>query len=93
MANKSDKNKLFDSSLFKGAFKQALIKLSPAKMIKNPVMFTVWIGTIVMAAVCIWIAIGEKSQGGLIYNIVVTAVLFITSTICKFCRSYCRSKR
>ena len=88
----SDKNKLFDSSLFKGAFKQAILKLSPAKMIKNPVMFTVWIGTIVMAAVCIWIILGEKNQGGLIYNIVVTAVLFITLLFANFAEAIAEAR-
>jgi K+-transporting ATPase ATPase B chain len=92
MSNKSDKNKLFDSSLFKVAFKQALVKLSPAKMIKNPVMFTVWVGTIVMAAVCIWIATGEKNQGGLIYNIVVTAVLFITLLFANFAEAIAEAR-
>ena len=92
MSNKSDKNKLFDSSLFKGAFKQALIKLSPAKMIKNPVMFTVWIGTIVMAAVCVWIALGEKNQGGLVYNVLVTAVLFITLLFANFAEAIAEAR-
>ncbi len=92
MPNKSDKNKLFESSLFKVAFKQAIVKLSPAKMIKNPVMFTVWVGTIVMAAVCIWIASGEKNQGGLIYNIVVTAVLFITLLFANFAEAIAEAR-
>lgn len=92
MSSKSDKNKLFDSSLFKGAFKQALVKLSPAKMIKNPVMFTVWIGTLVMAAVCIWIAVGEENQGGLGYNIVVTAVLFITLLFANFAEAIAEAR-
>ncbi len=34
------------------AIKQSFVKLSPRLMIKNPVMFTVEIGTIVMLAVC-----------------------------------------
>ncbi len=41
-------------------------------------MFTVWIGTIVMALVCFWIAQGEKSQGSLTYNLIITSILFLT---------------
>ena len=92
MSNKSDKNKLFESSLFKSAFQQSLVKLSPLKMIKNPVMFTVWIGTIVMAGVCIWIATGEKNQGGLLYNLVVTAVLFITLLFANFAEALAEAR-
>jgi len=34
-------------------------------------MFTVYIVTIVMFFVCLWIIGGEKSQGSLTYNIIV----------------------
>lgn len=78
MSKHKKQNKLFQASLINEALKQSFIKLSPVKMFRNPVIFTVWIGTLVMAAVCVWIATGEKSQGSLAYNIVVTAVLLIT---------------
>ncbi len=47
-------------------------------MFRNPVMFTVELGTFVMLGVCIWIAAGETSQGSLAYNALITAILFIT---------------
>ena len=47
-------------------------------MLKNPVMFTVYIGTLIMLGVCIWIAAGETSQGSLAYNLTIFGVLFIT---------------
>ncbi len=80
----SKNNKLFQSSLVKEALKQSFIKLSPTKMFRNPVMFTVWIGTLVMAGVCVWIATGETHQGSLAYNIIITAVLFITLLFANF---------
>ncbi|MDP4284356.1 MAG: potassium-transporting ATPase subunit KdpB [Bacteroidota bacterium] len=80
----SSNNKLFQSSLVKEALKQSFIKLSPAKMFRNPVMFTVWIGTLVMAGVCVWIATGETHQGSLAYNVIVTTVLFITLLFANF---------
>ena len=76
--SKNTNNKLFESGLMKEAVSQSFIKLSPKAMFRNPVMFTVYIGTLVMAAVCVWIAAGDKTQGSLAYNIIVTAILFLT---------------
>lgn len=81
---KGNQNNLFQAELVNEALKQSFIKLSPSKMFRNPVMFMVWIGTLVMAGVCIWIALGEKDQGSLIYNVIVTAVLFITLLFANF---------
>ena len=61
-------------------------------MFRNPVMFTVEIGTVIMLAVCIWIIIGEKTQGSFVYNIIVF-IVFSYIIVCQFCRSHCRSKR
>jgi K+-transporting ATPase ATPase B chain len=88
----SSNNKLFQSSLVKEALKQSFIKLSPAKMFRNPVMFTVWIGTLVMAGVCIWIITGETNQGTLTYNIIVTAVLFITLLFANFAEAIAEAR-
>ena len=70
--------KVFEPSLVKEAVGQAFVKLNPIILYRNPVMFTVEIGTAVMIAVCIWIATGETTQGSLGYNIIITAVLLIT---------------
>src|SRR5258707_4827118 len=53
-------------------------------MYRNPVMFSVDIGTAVMMGVCLWIIAGEKNQGSLVYNIVIFAVLFITLLFANF---------
>lgn len=81
---KGNQNNLFQADLVNEALKQSFIKLNPSKMFRNPVMFMVWIGTLVMAGVCVWIALGEQNQGSLIYNILVTAVLFITLLFANF---------
>ncbi|MEO8413225.1 MAG: potassium-transporting ATPase subunit KdpB [Ginsengibacter sp.] len=88
--NKS--NKLFQKELVQEALKETFVKLSPAKMFRNPVMFTVWIGTLVMAGVCIWIATGEQQQGSLTYNIIVTAVLFITLLFANFAEAIAEAR-
>ena len=84
--------RLFEPSLVKEAFKQSFIKLNPAIMFRNPVMFTVWVGTLVMAGVCVWIAGGEASQGGLTYNIIITAVLFITLLFANFAEAIAEAR-
>jgi potassium-transporting ATPase ATP-binding subunit len=90
---KRDTNKkLFQSSLISEAIKQSFMKLSPVKMFRSPVMFTVWIGTLVMAGVCVWIATGETNQGSLTYNIIVTAVLLITLLFANFAEAIAEAR-
>jgi len=89
---KENHNNLFQPELVNEALKQSFIKLNPSKMFRNPVMFMVWIGTIVMAGVCAWIATGEQNQGSLIYNIVVTAVLFITLLFANFAEAIAEAR-
>ena len=85
-------NKLFQKELVSEALKESFAKLSPAKMFRNPVMFTVWIGTLVMAGVCIWVATGENNQGSLSYNIIVTSVLFITLLFANFAEAIAEAR-
>ena len=92
MSKKDKSNKLFESSLVNEALRQAFVKLNPRIMFRNPVMFTVEIGTIVMFAVCIWIGMGEKAQGGLAYNIIVTFVLFITLLFANFAEAIAEAR-
>ncbi len=89
---KGNNNKLFQADLVNEALKQSFIKLNPAKMFRNPVMFMVWLGTIVMAGVCIWIAAGEQRQGSLLYNIIVTIVLFKTLLFANFAEAIAEAR-
>jgi len=85
-------NNLFQAELVNEALKQSFIKLHPAKMFRNPVMFMVWVGTFVMAGVCVWIALGEQNQGSLVYNVIVTAVLFITLLFANFAEAIAEAR-
>jgi potassium-transporting ATPase ATP-binding subunit len=89
---KTKSNKLFEASLVNTALKQSFIKLNPRIMFRNPVMFTVEICTAVMLAVCIWIMKGEKSQGGLAYNLIVFAVLFLTLLFANFAEAIAEAR-
>ena len=83
---------LFPRELVAGALRQSFIKLKPGVMARNPVMFTVYIGTLIMLAVCVWIGLGEKTQGSLAYNIVIFAVLFITLLFANFAEAIAEAR-
>lgn len=89
---KGNNNNLFQPELINEALKQSFRKLNPTTIFRNPVMFMVWVGTIVMAGVCVWIAMGEENQGSLIYNIIVTAVLFITLLFANFAEAIAEAR-
>lgn len=69
---------LFQKDLITDALKQSFIKLNPKMMIKNPVMFLVWVGTLVMFLVSIFTLTGATSQGSFAYNAVVCLILLLT---------------
>lgn len=85
-------NKLFDKVLVKEALKQSFVKLNPGILFRNPVMFTVEIGTAVMIAVCIWIMTGEKHQGSLAYNLIVSGILLLTLLFANFAEAIAEAR-
>jgi potassium-transporting ATPase ATP-binding subunit len=89
---KNRNSSLFPRDLMAEAFRQSFVKLKPAIMAKNPVMFTVYIGTIIMLCVCIWIFTGELSQGSLRYNIAIFAILLITVLFANFAEAIAEAR-
>lgn len=89
---KNDKNSLFDSHLLNTSIRQSFIKLNPIYLYRNPVMFTVEIGTFVMLVVCLLIAFGETQQGSLSYNLLVFSVLFITLLFANFAEAIAEAR-
>ena len=81
---KTTNNSLFQKDLMNEALKQSFIKLNPKLMFRNPVMFTVEIGTFVMLIVSLWVLTGEKSQGSFAYNFTVFLVLLLTLLFANF---------
>lgn len=78
---------VFDKEYISEAIKLAFIKLDPKQMIKNPVMFTVEIGTVIMLILTILIAINPSmnlNQGSIGYNLLITIILFITVLFANF---------
>jgi K+-transporting ATPase ATPase B chain len=87
------KNKtLFQKDLAIEALKKSFIKLNPKVMFRNPVMFTVEIGTAIMLLVCIWILFGEKSQGSFSYNFTIFIVLLLTLLFANFAEAIAEAR-
>ncbi|MES2775893.1 MAG: potassium-transporting ATPase subunit KdpB [Bacteroidota bacterium] len=90
--SKNNNTRLFEPALMKEAFAQSFVKLNPRIMFRNPVMFTVELGTIVMLIVCIWILTGEQSQGSFIYNLIVFLVLLLTLLFANFAEAIAEAR-
>ncbi|NLR59692.1 potassium-transporting ATPase subunit KdpB [Chitinophaga polysaccharea] len=86
-------NKLFPREQVMESLKQSFVKLHPKLMIKNPVMFTVEIGTAVMAIVALYtIFTGNREQGSVTYNIAIFAVLFLTVLFANFAEAIAEAR-
>jgi len=83
---------LFESKQVKEALVQSFVKLNPKMMIKNPVMFTVEIGTAIMFAVCISILMGATDQGSFIYNLIVFLILLATLLFANFAEAIAEAR-
>jgi len=83
---------LFPREIVSAAVKQSFVKLSPGAMFRNPVMFTVYIVTIVMLFVCIWVGMGERSQGSLVYNLAIFLILFVTVLFANFAEAVAEAR-
>src|SRR5471030_1367483 len=84
-------NKLFQGEQVNDALKQSFVKLDPRILIKNPVMFTVEIGTFVMLIVSIY-SFSNKGQGNFVYNVTVFAVLLLTVLFANFAEAIAEAR-
>lgn len=84
-------NKLFEPALVKNALKQSFIKLDPRAMVRNPVMFTVEIGTAVMAYVTIY-SISNPGQGSALYNFFIFLILLLTVLFANFAEAIAEAR-
>ena len=83
MKRKTD-TALFDAPLLREALVQSFVKLNPRLMFRNPVMFTVEIGTAVMLVVCLSVLMGNAGQGSLAYNLTIFMILLATLLFANF---------
>jgi K+-transporting ATPase ATPase B chain len=90
--NKNKSNSLFESKQVKEALVQSFVKLNPKVMFKNPVMFTVEIGTAIMFIMCIAILMGAQNQGSFIYNFIVFIILLLTLLFANFAEAIAEAR-
>lgn len=80
--------KMLDQEILKSSVKGAFVKLSPAYMIKNPVLFVVEIGFMITFILSIFPNLfGAASNSTRVYTIVVTMILLITILFANFAES------
>ncbi len=84
-------NKLFEPALVKTALKQSFIKLNPKVMLRNPVMFTVEIGTAVMLYVSIY-SFTHRGQGSSGYNFAIFITLLLTVLFANFAEAIAEAR-
>jgi K+-transporting ATPase ATPase B chain len=88
---KTKTNKLFESALVKAALKESFIKLNPKTMLRNPVMFTVEIGTVIMFVVSIY-SLTNKGQGSFAYNFAIFVILLLTVLFANFAEAIAEAR-
>lgn len=77
----------------KESFIQAFVKLNPAVQLKNPVMFTVAVGTAVMLAVtALSLVSPESDHGSFSYNFSVFALLLLTLLFANFAEAVAEAR-
>ena len=89
---KSDNKSLFQKDMVQTAFRESFVKLNPKVVFRNPVMFLVEIGTVVMLLVSIWTLTGEKSQGSFGYNFTVFIILLLTLLFANFAEAIAEAR-
>jgi K+-transporting ATPase ATPase B chain len=88
---KSTQNTLFQGDQVREALRHSFIKLDPRLLIRNPVMFTVEIGTVVMLVVTIF-SFSNTGQGSFGYNFTVFLVLLLTVLFANFAEAIAEAR-
>jgi K+-transporting ATPase ATPase B chain len=83
--------RLFEAALVNESVKQSFMKLSPKLMMKNPVMFCVEIGTLIMLLVSVY-SLTTGDQGSPLYNFVIFLVLLITLLFANFAEALAEAR-
>ena len=85
---------IYDAALWRRATIDSLRKFDPRTQVRNPVMFVVWLGAVVTAALTINPALFGPSDASATYNGVVTVILLSTVWFSNFAEALaeCRGK-
>ncbi|RYY36464.1 MAG: K(+)-transporting ATPase subunit B [Sphingobacteriaceae bacterium] len=88
---KTQSNKLFEPALVQAALKQSFVKLNPKVMLRNPVMFTVEIGTVIMAYMSFY-SLTHNNQGSFGYNFTIFTILLLTLLFANFAEAIAEAR-
>ena len=84
---------LFQKELVGTAIRESFVKLNPKAMIKNPVMFSVEIGTVIMFIITIATLFYEDmNQGSFAYNFLIFIILFVTLLFANFAEAIAEAR-
>lgn len=83
--------RLFEPALVRESLKQSFIKLSPRQMMKNPVMFSVEVGTAIMLGVSVY-SFTNTDQGSPFYNLAIFVILFLTLIFANFAEALAEAR-
>ena len=90
---KTKDTSLFPREQVMSALKQSLVKLNPRVLFRNPVMFTVEIGTAIMLYVTIYSAVShDKTQGSFAYNFAIFFILLFTVLFANFAEAIAEAR-
>ena len=85
--------RLFEPEIIKIAIRESFVKLNPRILMKNPVMFTVEIGAVIMMVnTVISVAIAKSGQGSFIYNLLITILLLLTVLFANFAEAIAEAR-
>ena len=91
MNSKNQNTSLFQKEQVIDSLKQSFVKLNPNIMIKNPIMFTVEVSTVIMLFVTGYSAF-STSQGSFVYNLWVFIILFLTLLFANFAEAIAEAR-
>ena len=87
----SNNTSLFQREQVRESLKQSLIKLHPGMMMRNPIMFTVEIATMIMLLVTVY-SLFSDGQGDFLYNVLVFVILFLTLLFANFAEAIAEAR-
>ncbi len=90
--NKEKSNTLLSKEILKKACKEAFLKLKPQLMFRNPVMFTVEIGTCIMLYVAVLSFFDAAQYGNVAYNIIIFILLLLTLLFANFAEAVAEAR-
>jgi K+-transporting ATPase ATPase B chain len=95
LAGKTERRKarnasIFEASLVRAALRQSFIMLNPVIMAKNPVMFITEVGAVLTTAITVYDA--STGKAGLIYNLAVLLILWLTVLFSNFAESLAEAR-